>query len=73
MALENNGLDTFHFAVEEKIGLKNFSNIVVRASITREIPDDEEERKKVINTVEDILVVERRIILEDLGVDVDSK
>lgn len=67
------GLDTFHFAVEEKIGLKNFSNIVVRASLTRDIPDDEEERKKVINTVEDILVVERRIVLEDLGVEVKDK
>ena len=66
-------LDTFTFSVEEKIGLKNFSNVVVRASLSRQIPDDEEERKKVINTVEEILVVERNIVLEDLGVEVDKK
>ena len=73
MPTESNGLDTFSFTVEEKIGLKDYSNIVVRASLTRDIPNSEEARKEVIDTVEEILVVERRIILEDLGVDVEVK
>ena len=66
-------LDTFEFTVEEKIGLKNFSNIVVRASLKRDIPDDKDARQEVIDLVESILVVERGIILEDMGVEVDSK
>ncbi len=65
-------LDRFEFTVEEKIGLKDYSNIVVRASLTREIPDDEEARKEVIDIVEQILVVERAIVLADLGVEVKS-
>ena len=65
-------LDTFTFTVEEKIGLKQFSNVTIRASISRQIPDSEEARKEVIQTVEDILVVERGIVLEDLGVEVKS-
>ena len=72
MAESDINLDTFHFAVEEKIGLKDYSNIVIRASITREIPDDEEARKEVIDTVEQILVVERGVVLADLGVEVDK-
>ena len=67
---ESSTLDTFSFTVEEKIGLKDYSNIVVRATLTRDIPNDEEARKEVIDTVEQILVVERRIVLEDLGVEV---
>ena len=67
---ENNELDTFHFAVEEKIGLKDYSNIVLRASISRNIADDEDARQEVIDLVEAILVRERRVILEDLGVEV---
>jgi len=65
-------LDTFTFTVEEKIGLKDYSNILVRASLSRQIPDDEDARKDVINIVENILVMERRIVLEDLGVEVKS-
>lgn len=72
MPSKSNELDTFNFQVEEKIGLKDYSNIVVRASLTRDVPDTEEARKEVIQIVEDILVAERRIILEDLGVEVKS-
>jgi len=63
-------LDYFNFSVEEKIGLKDYSNIVVRASISRYVPDSEEARQEVIDLVESILVAERRVILEDLGVEV---
>ncbi len=66
-------LDTFTFTVEEKIGLKQYSNVVVRASLSRQIPDDEDERQKVVDIVESILVVERNIILQDLGVEVEKK
>ncbi len=69
---ESNGLDSFFFGVEEKIGLKDYSNIVVRASITRDIPNTDEARNEVIRTVEDVLIAERKIILEDLGVEVKS-
>ena len=65
-------LDTFTFTVEEKIGLKQYSNVVIRASLSRQIPDDEEARKEVIDTVEQILVVERAVVLADLGVEVDK-
>jgi hypothetical protein len=67
---DNTELDYFNFGIEEKIGLKDYSNIVVRASISRHIPDTDEARQEVIRLVEDILVVERRVILEDLGVEV---
>lgn len=70
MPVENTELDYFNFGVEEKIGLKDYSNIVVRASVSRYVPDNDEARQEVINLVEDILVRERRIILEDLGVEV---
>lgn len=69
---ESNGLDRFFFGVEEKIGLKDYSNIVVQASISREIPDTDEARQEVIDTVEAILVAERKVVLEDLGVEVKS-
>lgn len=69
---ESNGLDHFFFGVEEKIGLKDYSNIVVQASISREIPDTDEARQEVIDTVEAILVAERKVVLEDLGVEVKS-
>jgi hypothetical protein len=72
VASESNGLDRFFFGVEEKIGLKDYSNIVVQASISREIPDDEDARQEVIDTVEAILVAERKVVLEDLGVEVKS-
>ena len=67
---ENTELDYFKFGVEEKIGLKDYSNIVVRASISRSIPDTDEARQEVIDLVEQVLVRERRVILEDLGVEV---
>lgn len=65
-----NQLDYFNFGVEEKIGLKDYSNIVVRASISRYVPNNEEARQEVIRDVEAILVAERRVVLEDLGVEV---
>jgi hypothetical protein len=65
-------LDTFTFTVEEKVGLKDYSNILVRASISRQIPDDDEARQKVIDQVEAVLVRERNIVLEDLGIEVKS-
>ena len=65
-------LDVFTFTVEEKVGLKDYSNILVRATISRHIPDDDEERQKVIDQVEAVLVRERNVVLEDLGIEVKS-
>jgi hypothetical protein len=73
MPAENTELDYFNFTVEEKIGLKDYSNIVVRASISRYVPDDEEARAEVIRLVEDILVAERQVILDDLGVNRETR
>lgn len=70
MPEENTELDYFNFGVEEKIGLKDYSNIVVRASISRHIPDTDEARQEVIDLVEAVLVRERRVILDDLGVEI---
>lgn len=61
--------DTFSFTVEEKIGLPGYSNIVIRASITRNIEDDEDARQDVIDTVEAITAAERSKVLEELGVE----
>lgn len=67
-----NRLDLFNFTVEEKVGLANYSNILVRASLSRYVPDDEEARAEVVRLVEEIASAERNTILDDLGVEVKS-
>lgn len=67
-----NQLDLFNFTVEEKVGLANYSNILVRASLSRYVPDDEEARAEVVRLVEEIASAERNTILDDLGVEVKS-
>ena len=67
-----NQLDLFNFTVEEKVGLANYSNILIRASLSRYIPDDEEARAEVVRLVEEIASAERNTILDDLGVEVKS-
>lgn len=69
---ESNPLDLFNFTVEEKVGLKDYSNIVVRASLSRYVPDDAEARQEVIDLVETIMATERNVVLESLGVEVKS-
>lgn len=68
---EGNQLDYFNFGVEEKVGLKDYSNIVIRASVSRYVPDSEEARQEVIDLVEAVLVKERNAVLEELGVEVN--
>ena len=69
---DGNQLDLFNFAVEEKVGLANYSNIVVRASLSRYVPDDEEARAEVVRLVEEIASAERNSVLESIGVEVKS-
>lgn len=68
---EGNQLDLFNFTVEEKIGLKDYSNVVVRASLSRYVPDTDEARKEVVDLVETIASNERNVILESLGIEVN--
>ena len=63
--------DYFSFTVEEKIGLPGYSNVVIRASLSRNIDDTDEARQEVIDLVESITSVEREKVLESLGVTVN--
>ena len=58
------GRDVFSFTVEEKVGLPDYSNVTIRASITREIEDSDEARREVIDIVEEITAAERDVVIE---------
>lgn len=62
---DGNPADYFVFSISEKIGLPNYSNVDLFASIGRHITkDDENEKQAVIDLVEEILVAERDKVLE---------
>lgn len=70
MSEELDGKVKIHVHVEEKIGLANYSNVTIGASITRLVDEGTDEeilthiRETARNTVEEFLAEERENVLE---------
>lgn len=55
-------MQTVSWTTEEKVGFPNYSNVVIRATISREISDEAdavEELREVVERVEEVMSPER--------------